>query len=102
MKNYFMIIAISAMITSCSKGTGLIQEQSTPESNFQVLFENPISYAELESQVEHLGIDKSSIIVTHNFSLGGTPFRGFIPLHQSSNENSFRATINNGIKRLEN
>lgn len=104
MKKILMIIAISAMITSCSKDENLMQDQSVVdiESNFQVLFENPVSYSELESQIDQLGISKSSIVVTHNFSLGGTPFRGFIPLKENSNEISFNETINKGISGLEN
>ncbi len=98
-----MIIAISAMITSCSKDEDLSQEQSAvdTESNFQVLFEKPISYSELESQINQLGISKSSIVVTHNFSLGGTPFRGFVPLTENSNQITFNETINKGISGLE-
>lgn len=104
MKKILMIIAISAMITSCSKDENLMQEQSVvdTESNFQVLFESPISYSELESQISELGISKSSVVVTHNFSLGGTPFRGFIPLKEDSNEISFNETINKGVSGLEN
>jgi len=99
-----MIIAISAVITSCSKDEGLLQEQSAvgTESNFQVSFGEPVSYSELESQIDELGISKSSVIVTHNFSLGGTPFRGFVPLKENSNEITFKETINKGISGLEN
>lgn len=104
MKKFLMIIAISAMITSCSKDENLMQDQSVvnTESNFQVLFETPIPYSELESRIDQLGISKSSVVVTHNFSLGGTPFRGFIPLRENSNEISFNETINKGISGLEN
>ncbi len=91
-----------AILTSCSKDENPSEEKSIQGSSFQVLFENPVSYSKLESQIKQLEIKKSSVVVTHNFLLGEIPFRGFVPLDEISDEASFRETIEKGINGLEN
>jgi hypothetical protein len=68
MKNFFMFIAISAMVISCSKDDNFITEQKTSETNFQIIFDKSVSYSELEFKLQELDISKQSVIVTHNFN----------------------------------
>jgi hypothetical protein len=99
MKKIILILSIMVFVYS-SCNTSEDQQESVIKNTYEVVFIEPISFAELNQKLIASGIHKFSIIGVHNFTMDGQSFKGFIPFKELD-EMNFREVINRGISGLE-